>query len=145
MKKDTFAALDFNLKNYFQVNAPEERVSRCHKKLHVPTNLEVSEGLEIRFKAGLKGTGVAKVSVMDSDQWSNEMNPKFAIRVVKNDNQSSAFEVDYLDSKNVKWRAKVPLNQDISAPNRYCLQLNPASTTSPGSLSLKLNSTLLVD
>ena len=86
MKKDTFAALDFYLKNYFQLNAPENRVSRWHKKLHVPTFLEVSEALEIRFKAVLKGTGVAKVSVMDSDQWSNEKDPKIAIRLVKNDN-----------------------------------------------------------
>ena len=145
MKKDTFVGLDFFLKSYFQLNAPADRVSRWHKKLNVPTNLEVSEALEIRFKAALKGRGVAKVSVMEGDQWSNETVPKIAIKLVQDYDTSSAFEVHYLDAKNVKWRAIIPLNQDISAPNRYRLQLNPASAIFPGSLSLKLNSTLLVD
>ena len=145
MKKDTFVGLDFFLKSYFQLNAPADRVSRWHKKLNVPTNLEVSEALEVRFKAALKGRGVAKVSVMEGHQWSNETVPKIAIQLVKDNDTSSAFEMHYLDSQNVKWRAIVPLNQDISAPNRYRLQLNPASATSPGSLSLKLNSPVLVD
>ena len=136
MRKDTKTGLDFSLKPYFELNAPADRVSRWHKKLNFPTNLEVSEALEVRFKASLKGRGVAKVSVMGGDQWSNETDSKIAINLVKDNDTSSAFEVNYLDSQNVKWRAIIPLKQDISAPNRYRLQLNPASSTSPGSVSL---------
>ena len=142
MKKYTFAGLDFKLKNFFQLNAPEDRVSRWHRKLHVASNLEASEGLNITFKAALKGKGAAKVSLMESEQWSNETNAKIAIRLVKNET-SSVFEVYYLDTQNVKWRAIVPLNQDISAPSRFTLQLNPASATSPGSLFLKLNKAII--
>jgi hypothetical protein len=81
---------------------------------------------------------------MDSGLWSNEKDPKMAIRLVRDD-ISSAFEVDYLDSQNVKWRARLPLDQDISTPNIYRLKLNPASATSAGSLTLKLNTTLIVN
>lgn len=144
MRKDTKTGLDFELKNFFQLNAPEDRVSRWHRKLHVASNLEVSAGLNITFKAALKGKGAAKVSVMESEQWTNETNAKIAIRLVKNDT-SSAFEVDYLDIQNVKWRAIVLLNHDISAPSRYSLQLNPANATSHGSLSLKLNKSIIVE
>jgi hypothetical protein len=90
MKKYTFAGLDFKLKNFFQLNAPEDRVSRWHRKLHVASNLEASEGLNITFKAALKGKGAAKVSLMESEQWSNETNAKIAIRLFKNET-SSAF------------------------------------------------------
>ena len=100
--------------------------------------------MEVRFKAALKGKVAVKVAVMESDQWSNEKDPKMAIRLVKDDS-SSTFEVDYLDSKNVKWRARVALEQDISAPNIYRLKLNPATATSAGSLSLKLNSTVILE
>jgi hypothetical protein len=100
--------------------------------------------LEVRFKAALKGKVAVKVAVMESDQWSNEKDPKMAIRLVKDDS-SSTFEVDYLDSQNVKWRARVALKQDISAPNIYRLKLNPATATSAGSLSLKLNSTVILE
>ena len=126
------------------MNAPADRVSRWHKKLHVATKLEDSEALEVRFRAALKGKGAVKVAVMDSSLWSNEKDPNVAIRLVRNDS-TSAFEVDYLDSQNVKWRARVPIDQEISAPNIYRLKLNPASATSAGSLSLKLNSTIILE
>jgi hypothetical protein len=58
---------DFYRKTFFQVNAPTDRVSRWHKKLHVATNLEGSEALEVRFKAALKGKSAVKVAVMESD------------------------------------------------------------------------------
>jgi hypothetical protein len=100
--------------------------------------------LEVRFKAALKGKGAVKVAVMDSDLWTNVKDPKLAIRLVRDDSLS-AFEVDYLDSQNVKWRAKVPLEQDISTPNIYRLKLNPETATSAGSISLKLNSTVILE
>lgn len=65
--------------------------------------------MDVRFKAALKGKGAVKVAVMESGLWSNEKDPKMAIRLVRDD-ISSSFEVDYLDSQNVKWRARVPFN-----------------------------------